>query len=137
MARLKDSVERTMFYNASPLIFERAKILRNNLTNAEKILWSILNSKKMLGLHFRRQHPINRFIADFYCHSIKLVIEVDGGIHQNKERKEYDISRNAEIEKWGIKVLRFSNDQVFSDIDSVRIRIETVCKELMSTLPSK
>lgn len=137
MARLKDSVERTMFYNASPLIFERSKILRNNLTNAEKILWSILSSKQMLGLHFRRQHPINRFISDFYCHSIKLVIEVDGGIHQNKERKEYDIGRNAEIEKWGIKILRFSNDQVLSDIDSVKIRIETVSNELMSKLPTK
>ncbi len=131
MARLKDSVERTMYYNASPLIFERAKLLRNNLTHAEKRLWSILSNKQMLELHFRRQHPLNRFIADFYCHSIKLVIEVDGGIHQKEERKEYDIGRSAEIEKWGIKILRFTNEQVLTDIDSVKIEIETTCKELI------
>ena len=132
MARLKDTVERAMFYNASPMIFERAKTLRNNLTDAEKRLWNILRNQQILGLHFRRQHPIDCFIADFYCHSIKLVIEVDGGIHQNEEQKEYDIGRSAEIEKWGIKILRFTNEQVLSEIDLVKREIESTCKELMS-----
>lgn len=77
----------TMFYNAKPHIFEKAKLLRENMTIPEQILWQQLKGKKMLNLRFRPQHPVDRFIADFYCHPIKLVIEVDGGIHKSKRSK--------------------------------------------------
>ncbi len=88
MARLVNTTERQMFYGATPLIFERANQLRKNQTESEKFLWEILKNKQMLGLRFKRQHPIDKFIADFYCHSLKLVIEVDGKIHFNPEKIE-------------------------------------------------
>jgi len=70
-----------MFYGATASIFENAKRLRKNLTNAERIIWLELSGRKMKGLKFRSQHPIAGFIVDFYCHRAKLVIEIDGEIH--------------------------------------------------------
>jgi very-short-patch-repair endonuclease len=131
MVRLSNTVERTMFYGAKPVTFERAKELRENPTEAEKLLWGILKKKQMLGLRFKHQHPISIFIADFYCHPIKLVIEVDGEIHNNKENKDYDANRTFELEELGIKVLRFTNHQVIYDIESVRSKIEAQCRVLM------
>ncbi len=116
----KRSIERAMFYNATPGIFQKAEELRNNMTEAEKMLWERLR-KKQLGVRFKAQHPIERFIADFYCHSAKLVVELDGEIHQ--EQKEYDTGRQAEMEKYDITVIRFKNQEVFEDIESVVERI--------------
>ena len=110
---VKRMVELSMFYGASPKTFEFAKELRNNLTEAEAFLWARLRNKQ-LGVRFRSQHPIDRFIADFYCHPSKLVVEVDGDIH--KKQKEYDINREAELDRFGIRVVRFSNEQVLDDI---------------------
>lgn len=70
-------MEKKMFLGAHPIIFENAKALRNNLTNAEIKLWGCLKTKPM-GYKFRRQHPMSIFIADFYCHALKLIIEADG-----------------------------------------------------------
>ncbi|MCF8231181.1 MAG: endonuclease domain-containing protein [Bacteroidales bacterium] len=109
-------MQRTMFYGAKPHLFEKAKELRKNMTSEEQKLWDRLR-KKQLGVRFRAQHPIERFIMDFYCHQLKLVIEVDGDIHNFQ--KEYDLGRNIEIEKYGIKVLRFKNFQIESHIDEV------------------
>ena len=117
----KRTIERTMFYNASPDIFRNAEDLRNNMTEAEEILWERLR-KKQLGVRFKAQHPIERFIADFYCHQSKLVIEVDGEIH--KYQKEYDDGREAEIEKYEIKILRFTNSEVINDIETVIEKIK-------------
>src|SRR6056297_1829909 len=116
----KQTIERTMFYNAKPQIFQKAEELRKNMTEAEKLLWERLR-KKQLGVRFKAQHPIERFIADFYCHSTKLVIELDGEIH-NKQ-KEYDIGRQAEMEKYDITVIRFKNNEVIEDIEGV---VETI-----------
>jgi very-short-patch-repair endonuclease len=117
----------SMFYNAKPNIFEKAKCLRGNMTLAELKLWELLREKRIQGLRFRAQHPIDIFIADFYCHSLKLVIEVDGGIHQSSEQKEYDIGREAEINHWGVKVIRFTNDEIEDDIDRVVDDINEIC----------
>ena len=84
MVRLRDTVERAMFYGAKPIIFERARELRKNQTVPEKKLWTILCKKQIMGMRFRRQHPINIFIADFYCHTLKLVVEIDGSDHRRK-----------------------------------------------------
>ena len=131
MVRLNDTVEKTMFYGAKSITFERAKELRLNPTVAERVLWQILRNKKMLGLRFKRQHPINKFIADFYCHSLKLVIEVDGEIHNTTENKEYDENRTAELENYGISVLRFTNGEVLNNIERVRNIITSECKNLL------
>ena len=115
-----------MFYGAIPITFERAKFLRNNMTQSEKFLWKYLKSNQFKGLKFRRQHPINIFIADFYCHQVKLVIEVDGEIHQQIENMDWDNGRTAELENFGLKVIRFTNNQVLNEIEMVLKEIESV-----------
>ena len=113
-----------MFYGASSNIFEKAKVLRGNMTEAETVLWEKLSNKKLDGHRFRRQHSISSFIADFYCHKAKLVIEVDGEVHQHEEQADYDEGRNYDIESLGIKVVRFSNREVIYDIDEVLRKIK-------------
>jgi very-short-patch-repair endonuclease len=95
-----------LFYGANRSIFQSAEILRKNMTASEKILWGQLN-KKQLGVRFKAQQPIDIFIADFYCHKFKLVIEIDGEIHETQ--KEYDEGRTAVLERFGLTVIRFSN----------------------------
>lgn len=124
----------TLFYGAKPHIFEKAKALRINMTKAEMILWEKLKGKQMLGLRFRSQHPIDIFIADFYCHPIKLVIEVDGGIHDSTEQKEYDIGRTAELNYWEIEVIRFINEEIEKDINLVIDKIKKVCLSRQSEM---
>ncbi len=124
----------SMFYNAKPHIFEKAKSLRNNMTNSELTLWEKLQGKQILGLRFRPQHPTDIFIADFYCHPIKLVIEVDGGIHKSHEQKEYDIGRTGELNEWEIEVIRFTNEEVEINIDSVVDKITKICQTRLSEI---
>ena len=121
------SNEVSMFYNAKPLIFERAKQLRSSMTPAEQAVWECLKGKKILSLRFRPQHPMDIFIADFYCHPLKLVIEIDGEIHKSKDQKEHDIGREAELERWDIKVIRFTNKEVESDIEHIQRKILQLC----------
>ena len=125
------SVEYPMYFGATPDVFKKAKQLRKDETEAEKILWTRLNKNQMMGLQFRRQHPINRFIADFYCARIKLVIEVDGSVHELPENEAYDIGRSEILNDFGITVIRFSNEQIIEDIEFVRIKIENTIKNLL------
>ncbi len=122
--------ERIMFYGASPNIFANAKSLRENMTETEKLLWQYLRNKQIEGLRFKSQHPIGRYIADFYCHKAKLVIEVDGGYHNKSEQKEYDENRNSIMESYGIKVIRFTNDEIINKINWVIEFIKTQTKLL-------
>lgn len=112
-----------MFYYAKSHTFKKAKELRDNMTEAELKLWEILKKNQIRGLRFRSQHPMDRFIADFYCHPLKLVIEVDGGIHLSPDQKQYDIGRTEELNQYGIKVIRFSNEQVLNHLDEVKTEI--------------
>lgn len=125
-----------MFYNAKPIIFERAKAMRENMTPAEKVVWELLKSTNMLGLRFKPQHPIDIFISDFYCHQLKLVIEIDVGIHKSVDQKEYYIGREAELEHWGIKVIRFTNEEVENNIIQVKNEVERICTIRRSELQS-
>lgn len=117
-------MERKMFYGASPLIFDRARELRNTMTDAEMVLWGYLKAKP-LGYKFRRQHPLGIYIADFFCYKLKLVIEVDGGIHEKEEIKINDTERQKIIEAEGITVLRFKNDEVLKQLQTVIAKIKT------------
>ena len=99
-----------------------AQYLRKNLTIPEKLLWQNLRNKKLDGFKFRRQHPVYRYILDFYCSEIKLAIEVDGNIHQN--RNDYDEYRDEILKNIGIQVLRFTNKEIIEDIDQVLIKIK-------------
>ncbi|MFN8257097.1 MAG: endonuclease domain-containing protein [Bacteroidales bacterium] len=112
-----------MFYGATPITFEKAAILRKKTTKAEQFLWEQLKNKQLNNSKFRRQHPINIFIADFYCHTAKLVIEIDGEIHNREENKDWDSGRTEEMERFGLKVIRFTNHQVLNDLSSVLIEI--------------
>jgi len=128
------SVEYPMYFGAKPAIFKLAKELRKDETKAEKILWSRLNRNHILGLQFRRQHPINIFIADFYCAKIKLVIEIDGSIHDITEYQEHDRGRSEILNDFGITVIRFTNEQIIEKIDSIVEQIETVVQKLLSQI---
>ncbi len=86
-----------MHYGAFGETFRLAKMLRRNMTETEALLWNELKSNKLDGYKFRRQHPIGRFIVDFYCHKAMLVIELDGEIHQEPDVAENDINRENEI----------------------------------------
>jgi len=112
-------IERAMFYGASPNTFDKARLLRNSMTEAEKIVWDKLKNRNVFKARFRRQHPIGIFIVDFYCHEYKLAIEIDGEIHLKNEVIEYDDGRSHDIEKLGIKILRFTNDEVFTDLKRI------------------
>ena len=92
-----------------------------------------MSKKQLNNYRFKRQHPIANFIADFYCHRAKLIIEVDGGIHDQPEQVIYDANRTRELETLGIKVLRFTNDQVIYGTEKV---IEKIKEILNTTQPS-
>ncbi|MFM7439767.1 MAG: endonuclease domain-containing protein [Snowella sp.] len=98
-------------------IEEAARLLRKQLTPAEAKLWAALRGRQLKGLKFRCQHPIGRFIVDFYCPSLKLVIEVDGGIHT--QQQDYDQARTDQLENFSYHVLRFTNDEVIHDLPKV------------------
>jgi very-short-patch-repair endonuclease len=115
--------KRSMFYGASPTLFEKARQLRLNMTESERLLWFHLQDSKM-GARFKAQHPIKSFIADFYCHKAKLIIEVDGDIHNLDENKEYDEGRTFELEQLGLKVIRFTNKEIKTEIIAVLKKIK-------------
>lgn len=116
--------DNSMFYGAPPVIFGKAKTLRQTMTLAEKVLWMRINKKQLKGYRFRRQHPISNFIVDFYCHEAKLIIEVDGSVHDVEEQKEYDMGREFELSQLGLRVIRFSNEEVINFTDGVVRKIE-------------
>jgi very-short-patch-repair endonuclease len=105
---------------------ERAKELRHRMTEEEKVLWQRLRANKLNGLHFRRQQIIDGFIADFYCHAARLVIEVDGQIHQ--QQAEYDAGRDRALSARGLRLLRIKNEDVRQNLDSVLARIAKACE---------
>jgi len=121
-----------MFYGAIKPIFIRAEELRKNPTADEKLLWFYLK-RKQLGVRFKRQHPIWMYIADFYCHELKLVIEVDGSVHNVTEVLENDHRREEDLSSFGIKVIRFKNSEVKNKIEQVVERIVKVINELKNS----
>jgi very-short-patch-repair endonuclease len=112
-----------LFLGSSRKAFSNARELRKSMTDAEVLLWEKLRNKKFKGLKFRRQHPIAGYIADFYCHEKKLIIELDGGIHELSDYKEHDEGRTFELEASGIIIIRFKNDKVLDNIEEVLNRI--------------
>ena len=125
-----------MYFGAKPDIMTHTRELRKNLTESEQKLWKELRKLRTKGIIFRRQHPIDIFIADFYCHSIKLVIEVDGEIHKNQNAHEYDEVRSAELERYEIRVIRFKNNEILNDIEKVLRSITNSISVISSPSPS-
>jgi very-short-patch-repair endonuclease len=104
---------------------ERRRELRQKATYHEYVLWSRLRGKQ-LGYKFRRQHSIGYYIADFYCPSKKLVIEVDGGYHDESDAQQYDLKRDAVIKNADFIVLRFKNQEIDQDIEKVLCTIKDI-----------
>ncbi|MFK7774530.1 MAG: endonuclease domain-containing protein [Saprospiraceae bacterium] len=114
---MKQSIKKTILNEgADSLIFENARKLRENMTEAEKLLWEELRLKKMDGYKFRRQHPLGIHILDFYCFKKKLGIELDGGYHETKTQQEADNLRTDILAKQNIKIIRFKNEEVIIKI---------------------
>ncbi|MGA2506957.1 MAG: DUF559 domain-containing protein [Chitinispirillaceae bacterium] len=109
--------------------FQRTKELRRAMTPAEKILWNNVRNGKIGGVKIRRQQIIDGFIADFYCHKARLVIEVDGTIHENEGHKEYDEQRKKVMEIHGLSEIRFSNDEIMSNITQVVCTLNKMVSE--------
>ena len=101
--------------------------LRNNMPPAEKILWSKLKGKQLDRYKFRRQHSIDEFILDFYCPQAGLAIEIDGDSHYEADKPRYDAERSRKIESHGIKIIRFTNNEVYDSLDGV---VDQILKQL-------
>jgi cyclase len=130
MAYIGKTREPAFQFFADQTTTELAKALRRKMTTCEKKLWQRLRDHKIANLKFRRQHPIQWYIADFYCHEVRLVVEVDGPIHQSPEQVEHDRQRDGVMNDLGIKVLRFSNDQV-------RYHLHQVIKEIKNAVMAR
>ncbi|MCQ8116875.1 endonuclease domain-containing protein [Methylomonas rosea] len=114
-----------------PKLLEFAKALRKNQTDAEQLIWQLLRNRQIADAKFRRQHPIGNYIADFYCHEQKLVIELDGGQHLSEQGLKKDAQRTQYLEQQGIRVLRFDNRQVLTETEAV---LEVIYRALTPTL---
>jgi very-short-patch-repair endonuclease len=108
-------------------ILRRARELRREQTEAERLLWRMLRGRQLGGYKFRRQRPFGPYILDFYCPNKRLAVELDGGQHASAEQVQYDIERTEYLHKAGIHVLRFWNHQVLQEP-------EAVLQEILSTL---
>jgi very-short-patch-repair endonuclease len=126
--------EQNLFQGAPPEIFRRAKELRKNMTQAEQKLWTYLKAKETFPAKFRRQHPIKRYILDFYCHKARLGIEVDGVYHQEKGQQFYDQDRTSNLNEFGVEIIRFTNDEIMTEIDRVVKEISLKIEERMEML---
>ena len=110
----------------SPRSLQKARELRKTPTTAESTLWRALRNRN-LKHKFRRQYPIDCFIVDFYCPKVKLCIEIDGGIHYEADQASYDAARTTFLEQRGLKVIRFTNDDVRFNINAV---IDEIVREI-------
>src|SRR5438067_10411328 len=107
----------------TPGVEHAAWKLRRRLTPAEKRLWQALSGRKLGGLKFRNQHPVGWFVLDFYCPACKLVVELDGGIHEEPDQADHDRLKAEHLAAYGYRVLRIANEEVFGDLPGVLERI--------------
>jgi very-short-patch-repair endonuclease len=121
----------TELYNRSAERYKRSA-LRNNMPPAEKLLWRRLRGKQLEGCKFRRQYSIGAFVVDFYVPELKLAIEVDGDSHAGEAAQVYDAERQAFLESKGTRVIRFTNQQVYGELEGVVEAILQLVKELRS-----
>ena len=130
MKKLKPNHDEGMWKGAPSDSFSKAQLLRRNETIAEKLLWEKLRNNQLEGLKFRRQHPVNIYIADFYCHKFKLIIELDGDYHDQEEQKQKDEVRTEVLRLNDLKIIRFKNEEVEQDINQVLTMIKNKIEQL-------
>jgi len=122
----------TKLHHIAPAILQRSRDFRNPLTPTEAKVWEAVRHRQ-LGFKFRRQHPIDRFIVDFYCAEVKLVIEIDGDSHAQPDQAEYDTARGQWLEEHGYRVIRFTAEQVEENLAGVVEGIRKACEERAET----
>ncbi len=115
-------------------LLQACRELRRNATDAERLMWELVRDRRLGGAKFRRQHSIGRFILDFYCHEVRLAIELDGGGHDEQQQKQYDEQRTKDLEIEGVKVLRFWNHDVLENTEAV---LETIWDSLTPALSQR
>jgi very-short-patch-repair endonuclease len=116
-----ENLEHVSYIPYDTSLKDLAKVNRKNSTEAENKMWNeVLKNRQFEGLKFHRQKPIERYIADFYCPKLMLVIEIDGGSHLGEASEEYDENRTIDLEQYGIKVIRYTNNQVLNSIEDVK-----------------
>jgi very-short-patch-repair endonuclease len=120
---------RDKLHRIYPPTLQRSRDMRHPLTSAESKVWNHVRNHQ-LGPKIRRQHPIDRFIADFYCPQVKLIIEIDGDSHADPDRATYDLERTSWLQAGGYSVIRFSNDQVKNDLGKVIELIREIIRNL-------
>jgi very-short-patch-repair endonuclease len=123
--------KKTMHHGARPSTFRNAAHLRDHPTKAEEILWKRLRNNQIEGVHFRRQHPFDVYVPDFYANSVKLVIELDGSIHEEKSVKFTDEDREKNLKLYGLFILRYTNEEVYSFEKEVVEDIRQIVIDLM------
>lgn len=121
-----------MLYYGNRELVKNARELRRNMTRAEIILWSRIRSKNIDGYKFRRQQPILNYVVDFYCHELKLIIEVDGEIHSLSDKSESDMKRDKNLKINGYSIMRLSNFEIETDIDSSINKIKSFITAILS-----
>jgi very-short-patch-repair endonuclease len=112
----------------APYLTSFARERRKNPTYTEKLMWNALRNRKQIGLKFRREHPVEGYIADFFCDEHNLIIEIDGNIHEELSKNETDAIRQKHLEEAGYLVLRFTAEEININIDLVIDKIVAVCK---------
>jgi len=112
-----------MFIHNDPKLKNRRKELRQNQTEAEKLLWAQLRNKRLYGVKFFRQYSIGPYVLDFYSPTFRLAIELDGGQHSEQEQQEYDENRSEYLKSYDMEVIRFWNNEVMQNIEGVLVRI--------------
>lgn len=127
---MKNSFNQNLHLGASGKLYQFAKELRGKQTLAEDILWEYLRGRRLDGLKFRRQHPILKYVADFYCHEKKLVIELDGSVHETEVNKDYDQARTNCLADLNVTVIRFRNDEVIHRLEFVISEIRRIILKL-------
>jgi len=122
------------FLRNDPTLKQRRRELRRNQTETEKTLWAYLRNRQFYGMKFFRQYSIGPYILDFYCPTMKLAVELDGGQHNQCENKEYDAARSEYLKAQGIDVMRFWNHEVLLDMQSVlaglTLKVTPLCPPL-------
>jgi very-short-patch-repair endonuclease len=124
MGNQNQNHDESMWKGAPATHFLLAKRLRGRMTQAEILMWDKLKNKQFKGYKFRRQHPIHRFIVDFYCHELKLIIEIDGKYHDSEEQKNKDLNRTELLVFQGLREIRFTNEEIINNIGSVLKKLE-------------
>ncbi|MCI0329947.1 MAG: endonuclease domain-containing protein [candidate division Zixibacteria bacterium] len=115
-------------------VFELCRKFRKESTTAEKLLWKCLRNRHLSELKFRRQHPLGRYIADFYCVEAGLVVELEGKVHNQAEQREYDKIRKEELAGRGLRVMKFDNEEVLKRTERVLAKIVAVAAKRHLTL---